>query len=67
MRMRKKSKGSVWLNHKSTALGLDIPIHYFMVCKHVCVRLATIALSYARAELLTVCFFKSLLIVNLSN
>lgn len=57
MRMRKKSKGSVWLNHKSTALGLDIPVHHFVVCKHV--RMATIALSHARAELLMVCFFKS--------
>lgn len=68
MKMRKKSKGSIWLNHKSTALGLYISIHHFMVCKHTkhVHIIAMIALSYTRALLLMVCF-KSLLIVKLSN
>lgn len=34
MKMRQKTKGSVWLNHKSTALGFGIASRHFMACNH---------------------------------
>lgn len=56
MKMREKTKGSVWLNHKSIALGFGIAIHHFMArnhTKHVHVS-AMIAISTIRAQFLSV-------------